>query len=186
MKAKALLSAITGFFFGLITYFLLQYLEMDGALLISVFGGLLFYILLFVFLLIYGKIMDKKHAEFEKEITKKFTFEERKAMNLYSLDNYCIFIASRYFDSLDDHINLVKVSKRMRGNMEKFHYNPISVDSKSVKLFPNVETLHLYEERDEYLEGGRIQRYVDWYRKVPYYELEEIQKENEGKEIKFK
>ena len=48
MKAKALLSAITGFFFGLITYFLLQYLEMDDALLIAVFGGLLFYILLFV------------------------------------------------------------------------------------------------------------------------------------------
>ena len=69
MKAKALLSAITGFFFGLITYFLLQYLEMDNALLISVFAGLLFNILLFVFLLVYGKIMDKKYAEFEKEIT---------------------------------------------------------------------------------------------------------------------
>ena len=49
----------------------------------------------------------------------------------------------------------------MRGNMEKFHYNPISVDSKSVKLFPNVESLHLYEEEDEYLEGGRIERYVE-------------------------
>ena len=62
MKAKALLSAITGFFFGLITYFLLQYLEMDNALLISFFTGLLFYILLFVFLLVYGKIMDKKYV----------------------------------------------------------------------------------------------------------------------------
>ena len=69
MKAKALLSAITGFFFGLITYLLLQYLEMDDTLLISVLGGLLFYILLFVFLLVHGKIMDKKYAEIEKEIT---------------------------------------------------------------------------------------------------------------------
>ena len=69
MKAKILLSAITGFFFGLITYFLLQYSETDDALLISVFGGLLFSLLLFILLLIYGKIMAKKYAEFEKEIT---------------------------------------------------------------------------------------------------------------------
>ena len=82
MKAKALLSAITGFFFGLITYFLLQYLEMDGALLISVFGGLLFYILLFVFLLVYGKIMDKKYAEFEKEITSPIFYKTNGNFNL--------------------------------------------------------------------------------------------------------
>ena len=69
MKAKILLSAITGFFFGLITYFLLQYSETDDALLISVFGGLLFSLLLFILLLIYGKIVAKKYAEFEKEIT---------------------------------------------------------------------------------------------------------------------
>ncbi len=82
MKAKALLSAITGFFFGLITYFLLQYLEMDNALLISVFAGLLFYILLFVFLLVYGKIMDKKYAEFEKEITSPIFYKTNGNFNL--------------------------------------------------------------------------------------------------------
>ena len=72
MKAKALLSAITGFFFGLIIYFLLQYLETDDALLISVFGGLLFYILLFLFFLVYGKIMDKKYAEFADKFEKEY------------------------------------------------------------------------------------------------------------------
>ena len=82
MKAKALLSAITGFFFGLITFFLLQYLEMDNALLISVFAGLLFYILLFVFLLVYGKIMDKKYAEFEKEITSPIFYKTNGNFNL--------------------------------------------------------------------------------------------------------
>ena len=82
MKAKALLSAITGFFFGLITYFLLQYLEMDGALLISVLAGLLFCILLFVFLLVYGKIMDKKYAEFEKEITSPIFYKTNGNFNL--------------------------------------------------------------------------------------------------------
>ena len=82
MKAKALLSAITGFFFGLITYFLLQYLEMDNALLISGFAGLLFYILLFVFLLVYGKFMDKKYAEFEKEITSPIFYKTNGNFNL--------------------------------------------------------------------------------------------------------
>ncbi len=82
MKAKALLSAITGFFFGLITYFLLQYLEMDDALLISGLGGFLVYILLFVFLLVYGKIMDKKYAEFEKEITSPVFYKTNGNFNL--------------------------------------------------------------------------------------------------------
>ena len=122
---------------------------------------------------------------FELELSKSLTLKERNVMKLCQLDNYCIFIASRYFNSLDDHINLVKVSKRMRGNMEKFHYNGISVDKKSVKLFPNIETLHMYKEKDEYLEGGRIQRYVDW-RKYSYYESEEIKRQNKGKVIEFK
>ena len=82
MKAKALLSAITGFFFGLITYFLLQYLQMEDALLISGLGGFLFYILLFVFLLVYGKIMDKKYAEFEKEITSPIFYKTNGNFNL--------------------------------------------------------------------------------------------------------
>ena len=82
MKTKALLSAIIGFFFCLITYFLLQYLEMDDALLIAVFGGLLFYILLFVFLLVYGKVMDKKYAEFEKEITSPIFYKTNGNFNL--------------------------------------------------------------------------------------------------------
>ena len=82
MKAKALLSAITGFFFGLITYFILQYLEMQDALLFSVFGGLLFYLLLFVFLLIFGKIIDKKYAEFEKEITSPIFYRTNGNFNL--------------------------------------------------------------------------------------------------------
>ncbi len=69
MKSKAILSAMTGLFFALITYFLLQYLQLQDALFISVLGGLLFYILLLSFLLIYEKFMDKKYAEYEKKIT---------------------------------------------------------------------------------------------------------------------
>ena len=82
MKAKAFLSAITGFFFGLITYSLLQYLEMDDALSVSVVGGLLVCILLFVFLLVCAKIMVKKYAEFEKEITSSIFYKTNGNFNL--------------------------------------------------------------------------------------------------------
>ena len=50
----------------------------------------------------------------------------------------------------------------MPENMEKFHYNSISLNKKTVKYFPNIETFHVYKEEDEYLEGGRISRYVNW------------------------
>ncbi len=81
---------------------------------------------------------------------------------LSSPDNYCVFIASRYFETIEDHINLARTSSRFKCNTEKFHYNPISVDGQTVKLFPNVETLHIYNENDQYVNGGRIQQYVDW------------------------
>lgn len=82
MKAKVVLSAITGFLFALITYFLLQYLEIQDAFWISVFAGLLFYILLLSFLLIYEKITDKKYAEFEKEITSPVFYKTNGNFNL--------------------------------------------------------------------------------------------------------
>ena len=82
MKAKVVLSAITGFLFALITYFLLQYPEKQDAFWISVFAGLLFYILLLSFLLIYEKITDKKYAEFEKEITSPVFYKTNGNFNL--------------------------------------------------------------------------------------------------------
>ena len=82
MRAKAILSAITGFFFSLITYFVLLYLEKDDAFLISVFAGAIFYIVLLLYLLIYRKIMDKKYAEFEKEITSPVFYKSNGNFNL--------------------------------------------------------------------------------------------------------
>ena len=71
-------------------------------------------------------------------------------MKMYSLDNYSLTVASRYLNSFEDHKNLTLISKRMERNMENFHYNPISVNSETIRYFPNVETLHTYEY-DEHL-----------------------------------
>ena len=127
------------------------------------------------------------HSEetFYQEMIKQFSTKERNSLNLCKLDNYCLFIASRYFVCIDDHINLVKVSKRMRLNMEKFHYNPISVYPQTIKFFPNIETLHLYKEEDEYLEGGRISKYVIWY-PVSYNSTIKLKEENENNQNEFK
>ncbi len=55
---------------------------MDNTLFISVFSGLLFYILLFLFLLVYGKIMNKRYEEFEKEITSPVFYKTNGNFNL--------------------------------------------------------------------------------------------------------
>lgn len=82
MKAKAILSAITGFFFGLITYLVLRYIEEPDALILAVISGLLFYLLLFSFLIIYGKILDKRYAKFETEITSPIFYKTNGNFNL--------------------------------------------------------------------------------------------------------
>ena len=80
------------------------------------------------------------------EIKSQFTTKERTRYKFEKLDdNYCIFIASRWFDSIDDFINLTFVSKRMRGTMEKFHYNPIPLTKSIRPFFPNIETLYIYD-----------------------------------------
>lgn len=68
MKAEVLLCAITGFFFGLITYFLLLFLEIEYALIYGLIGGIGFYLLLFPYLCIHKKRMEKRYTEFEKEL----------------------------------------------------------------------------------------------------------------------
>ena len=120
--------------------------------------------------------------EFNREVSNKFTLNERNNLNLSQLDNYCIFIASRYFDSLEDHQNLTKVSRRLKRNMEKFHYNPISLTLDSINLFPNVETLHIYNENDEFFIMNRIAYYVVW-NKVSYNKFKKVKNEFENNYI---
>ena len=114
-----------------------------------------------------------------------FTTKEREQLKLCTLDNYCLFIASRYFETIADHQNFSMVSRRLKKNMEKFHYNPISVNEQTFHLFPNIETFHCYHKNGYYLKGGRINKYVDW-RKLRKCQIKEKQRENRDKSIEFK
>ena len=95
MKAKAILSAITGFFFGLTTYFVLRYIEEPDAFLFAVIGGLFFYLVLFVFLIIHEKVMNKKYAEFEKKILSPIFHKTNGNFKLHNgkIKNANIFIS---------------------------------------------------------------------------------------------
>ncbi|BFU26445.1 hypothetical protein EHI_154590 [Entamoeba histolytica HM-1:IMSS] len=78
-----------------------------------------------------------------------------------------IMIVSKYFEDINDFINLEMGVKRFEGNMERFHFNPIPLNQYSRKLFPNIETFHIYNEKDEIFKDGKIFKYVIWY-KVNY------------------
>ena len=61
---------------------------------------------------------------FYGEMIQKFSTQEISKLKFGKLDKYCLFIASRYLNTLEDHINFVKTCKRMEKYVEKFHYNP--------------------------------------------------------------
>ena len=82
MKAKAVLSIITGVFFGLIGYFVLLLLDIDQPFQLAALSGLLFALLLFPVLVVYGNIMDKRYAKFEKEITSPIFYKTNGNFNL--------------------------------------------------------------------------------------------------------
>ena len=82
MKAKVFLSAFTGFFFGLIGYFVLLLLDIDQPFQLAALSGLLFALLLFPVLVVYGNIMDKRYAKFEKEITSPIFYKTNGNFNL--------------------------------------------------------------------------------------------------------
>ncbi|BFU18076.1 Leucine rich repeats (6 copies)/Leucine rich repeat, putative [Entamoeba histolytica] len=96
-----------------------------------------------------------------------------------------IMIVSKYFKGINDFINLEMGVKRFQGNMERFHFNPIPLNQYSRKLFPNIETFHIYNEKDKIFEDGRIFKYVIWY-KVSYSKyLKEKKVLNECKNIEY-
>ena len=53
----------------------------------------------------------------------------KRLFNICTLVNYCAFITSRWFESIEDFINLEMGIKRFNGNMTKFFYNPIPLTS---------------------------------------------------------
>ena len=76
---------------------------------------------------------------------------------------YHLMIVSKYFKTIDDYINLELSTIKAKGNMEKFHYNPISLDKWSRKFFTSLETLHVYNKRDYHFTNETFFKRIYWY-----------------------
>ncbi|EDR26300.1 hypothetical protein EDI_027180 [Entamoeba dispar SAW760] len=88
-----------------------------------------------------------------------------------------IMITSMYFNDIKDFINLEIGIKRYRGNIERFHFNPIPLNEYSRRFFPNIETFHIYNENDEIFKDGKIFKQVIWYQVDYLTYLQEKKKE---------
>ena len=157
MKAKAVLSAITGLFFGFTTYFVLRCIEESDAFLFAVIGGLFFYLVLFVFLIMHEKTMDKKYAEFEKKLLSPVF---HKTNGNFKLHNGKIKNANIYFCedgialiSLDEKPYIMEEIKRSniyRIQCDDIHFNINTSDGKFyIITMPDAkEVFRKLKERD--------------------------------------
>ncbi|ELP93743.1 hypothetical protein EIN_321660 [Entamoeba invadens IP1] len=60
------------------------------------------------------------------------------------LDVYHMMVVSQYFSTINNLIVLEMVCKKFQGNMDKFHNNPVPINKKTIKFFPKIETLNLW------------------------------------------
>ncbi|ELP92857.1 hypothetical protein EIN_507980 [Entamoeba invadens IP1] len=65
------------------------------------------------------------------------------------LDVYHMMIVSQYFLCLNDFITLEMVKRKFKNNIEKFQFNPIPINKKTIKYFTHIETLNLWSKEDE-------------------------------------
>ncbi len=82
MKIKAGLSAVLGVLFGLLGYYVFLQLGFDQPFQLASLTGLLFALLLILVLDVYGRIMDRRYAKFEKEITSPIFYRTNGNFNL--------------------------------------------------------------------------------------------------------
>ena len=82
-----------------------------------------------------------------KPLYEQIPLKIKRIFNLSTMDHYTMFIASRWFKTIYDLINLEIGVKRFQGNMTKFHYNPVVLKSITRKFFPNLQTLYLYSPK---------------------------------------
>lgn len=75
MKPKLILSGIMGIFFAIATYFVLLFIKIENIILISIISGVSFCALLFIFLVIYGKYIDKRYCKLEQELSSRIFYK---------------------------------------------------------------------------------------------------------------
>ena len=103
-----------------------------------------------------------------KQFDETLPLQIKRKFEIVTLDNYTIFIASRHFETIEDHINLIQVSRRLKQNITKFHYNPFPLNEITREYFTHLQTLFIYNQTDNQFEEDKriIKREIQMY---PYY-----------------
>ena len=65
------------------------------------------------------------------------------------LTNFELLVTCKYFNSINDIINLIFTTKKAKFFFERLDYNPFSLTIKTKKLFPNLRYLNLFSKDDE-------------------------------------
>ena len=90
-----------------------------------------------------------------------------------------MMIIGKYFKTTNDFVGVMKVCKRYHDLVQMYHFNPIS----DCELFENMETQHLYNEKDKLREG--IKRHVYLY-PVDYEKFKNRKDSDEYKRVELK
>ena len=72
-------------------------------------------------------------------------------------------IVSKYFNTIDDFIHLELATPKAKGNMAKFHMNPILLDEWSRQFFTSLETLLIYNKEDDHFSGEQFYQRIYHY-----------------------
>ena len=92
----------------------------------------------------------------QNEINKMDIFRKTKKGNLHS---YCIYLASMYFESFEDYINVENSCPRFYGNRNQFHYNPIPISEETKDFFENIQTQYVYSPNEQLIKKDSISKY---------------------------
>jgi len=66
------------------------------------------------------------------------------------LSLFDLTIIGKYFNDINDFKNLSCTCKEYNGILSQYHFNPIPIDNENeIKLFDNMETIHIYDEYHE-------------------------------------
>ena len=91
-------------------------------------------------------------SQFDNEI---IPLHIKRIFNISKMDQYTMFISSRWFETIEDHINLILSTKRFQMNMTKYHYNPVPINETTREFFDHLQTLYLYSNEDERFENDK-------------------------------
>ena len=104
---------------------------------------------------------------------------ENKINQRYHLDTNAMMIASKYFETIEDIMNVELSSPKFKGNIDQFDFNPIELKRNTKRFFPNIHTLHLFSKyNDRCYTDKNITKRIIWH-EVTFDEFIRLRKENE-------